>query len=124
VATAVKLKYLFSVIYDDGTQFIQNEEDVSAKDPKKSAFSDVDVDKVFMFTLTSPENSISLNLIDGKFYPGGFTVGEMGPWPHKLIFYRQHTHNFNVDLEELSHIIKYCIGYTDAEGVEHKIYVE
>lgn len=123
-ATKASLKYLFNVIYDDGTMFVQNEEDISARDPKRSAYYDVKLDKVYMFTLNSQDNSVQLNLLEGKFYPGGYTVDNPGPKPYKLIFHRQHTHRFNIDNKELSHTVKYCIGYEDADGIEHKIYID
>src|SRR5260370_31787542 len=123
--TKVPLKYLFNTIYDDGTMFVQNKEDISTVDPKRSAYYDVKLDKVYMFTLNSQHNHMSLNLLEGRFYPGNFTIGDdPGPKPYKLIFYRQHIHNFNVGLDELSHEVKYCIGYTDADGVEHKILID
>ncbi len=131
-ATKVHLKYLFHVQYYDGDGFIQNEEDVSRVDPTKSAYYDVEQDKVEYFTLiTSDEGQVGVNLGTGiflstfeGFYAHNFTVGDPGPKPYKLIFYRQHTHNFTMGLEEIDHTIKYCIGYIDANGVEHKILVD
>jgi hypothetical protein len=128
VVTSIYLKYLFRVIYKDGTEFQQTQEDVSKNVPGGSAFSDVNQDKVKKFILEGAsglDNSIGVDLNEGYFWNGNiFYVGEPGPKPYKLIFYRQHTHNFNIDREELSHIIKYCIGYVDAKGVDHKIYVD
>lgn len=125
VETAVKLKYLFTAQYLDGTEFHQTSADTSFKIKGGSAFSDVDQNQVEKFYLDGSGRSYMVDLVRGIFDIDGveFTVGDTGPGPYKLIFYRQHTHNFNIDREELGHIIKYCIGYTDAVGMEHKIYV-
>jgi len=130
--TKVPLKYLFHVQYYDGGGFIQEPEDVSKVDSKRSAYYDVEQDKVQYFELLlDDERVLGIDLATGQFftcaegyYLTQFTIGDPGPKPYKLIFYRQHTHNFNVGLDELSHEVKYCIGYTDADGVEHKILID
>jgi hypothetical protein len=128
-ASKVDLKYHFYVRYKDGSSFVQNSDDVSKIDPKRSAYYDVDQDNVELFQLTGGEGPFCVRLSTGQFYVGAdpiasFTVGDPGPKPYKLIFYRQHTHNFNIGLDEISHTVKYCIGYADADGVEHKIYID
>lgn len=126
-----ELSYLFDVIYQDGSEFHQNPEDVSKKDSKKSAFYDVDVDQVKEFSLHGQmDDHPGIDLETGKFSFSGpetlneFFIGEPGPKPYKLIFYRQHKHDFTMGFEEIDHTIKYCLGYTDAAGVEHKVYLE
>lgn len=120
--TIVPLKYWFFGTYKDGTKFSQNKEDVSIVDPKRSSFYDVKQDDVRIFCL----DIFKLDLETGRFYTDDcqFYTGDPGPKPYKLIFYRQHIHNFNIGLDELSHEVKYCIGYVDANGVEHKIYID
>ena len=131
MATAVRLKYLFSVVYKDGATFQQAPEDVSKTRPGGSAFSDINVDEVQQFWLwDGGDSGIGIDLETGiistshAIYGYDFTIGDPGPKPYKLIFHRQHTHNFNIDREELSHVVKYCIGYTDANNVEHKILID
>lgn len=131
LASKVPLKYLFAVSYKDGTTFAQNEEDISTIDPKRSAFYDVKQDEVKTFTLDDGVgNGATVDLETGflaAFQRNKSTMGfteDIGPKPYKLIFWRQHTHNFNIGLDELSHEVKYILGYSDADGKEHTIIVE
>jgi hypothetical protein len=128
--TSTYLKYLFHVVYKDGTEFQQTQEDISKSTPGGSAYSDVDVDNVRAFYLMDAEEGwyvAQINVEDGKFSVNDgvlFSLGDPGPRPYKLIFWRQHTHNFNVEYVEQSHIVKYIIGYADADGGGHTIHVE
>jgi hypothetical protein len=128
--TKVPLKYLFAGWYKDGRAFAQNKEDVSVTDPKRSSFYDVKVDEVETFGIGAGDFHVSVDLETGRFFTEsgqrvvGFYVGLPGPKPYKLIFWRQHTHNFNIGLDELSHEVKYKLGYEDADGKEHVIIIE
>lgn len=132
LATKVPLKYLFSVVYKDGTWFSQTPEDVSAVDLTRSAYYDVDQERVEQFWLWDGQDSgIGLYLESGEFetshegyYGFKFSLPDPGPKPYKLVFWRRHTHNFNADNEELSHVVKYILGYKDADGVEHTILID
>lgn len=125
--TKVPLKYLFTVVYKDGTRFSQNKEDVSSVDPSRSAYFDVRQEDVKRFFLddgngNGGEVDLATGFLSGTGTPG-FTE-DIGPKPYKLIFWRQHTHNFNIGLDELSHEIKYILGYEDSNGVEHTIVIK
>lgn len=127
-ATKVPLKYLFTVTYQDGTGFRQTLEDVSESIPGGSAYSDVRIDEVKYFSIYEPLREVyTVDLERGCFIVGDgtlFYVGDEGPKPYKLIFWRQHRHDFSVGLDEISHTVKYIIGYSDADGKEHTITIE
>lgn len=118
------LKYLFEVDYNDGTEYKQNEQDVSLTDSKRSCFFDVRQEDVNTFYLFNNEDCFSVSLLDGSFCVNGVTffmhdTGE-GLKDFRLIFYRQHEHDFNVGggMKETDHRIKYCMGWqtNDANG--------
>lgn len=124
------LKYLFVVEYKDGTSYEQTQEDVSKTDEKRSCFYDVKQDEVLRFYLVSAENVLCVDLSDGHFEVNKFhffmhDAGE-GLRDFRLIFYRQHTHQFNMERQELSHEINYCIGWqtNDKDGKSHKRIME
>jgi hypothetical protein len=118
------LKYLFSAKYKDGEVYKQNEQDVSLTDEKRSCFFDVKQDEVESFHLHDYDHVYSVYLNDGRFSVDGLPffmhdTGE-GLKDFRLIFYRQHEHDFNVGggMKEIDHRIKYCIGWqtNDANG--------
>src|SRR5918912_87361 len=119
------LKYLFTVEYLDGTTFQQNPEDVSFQDPQRSAFYDVDVDKVKRFSLSDGADTYSVDLTDGHFEVNGKKL-----WMHdmyidkfRLIFFRRHKHFINQEVkdgeitgsEEVGHTIAYRLGWQGNE---------
>jgi hypothetical protein len=109
----MNLKYLFKVEYTDGTKFRQPSNDVSSIDPKRSAFYDVlNSDKEVK---TFEVGSIKVDLLDGIFYVNGqkIIVDELlPPCKKKLIFYRQHQHDFlSGSSQELDHRVTYFLGY-------------
>lgn len=65
------LKFLFTAHYSDGTSYKQNEEDRSTQDSTRSAFYDIDQEKLIAFELTSPESNIFVDLRDGSFSVNG-----------------------------------------------------
>lgn len=116
--TMLTLKYLFVVEYTDGSKFYQTSEDASTTDPKRSCFYDVlnSGKEIKTFSLVNDRDWYTVDLTDGYFDVNGkrFFAGEILPLPAKLrlIFYREHTHNFNRnDNAELSHEIDYVIGW-------------
>lgn len=124
------LKYLFIAEYKDGAMYEQTIEDVSKTDDKRSCFFDVKQDEVLRFYLVSADNAVCVDLSDGHFEVNGFEFfmhdAGMGLKDFRLIFYRQHTHEFNMNRQELSHEINYCIGWQtkDNEGKNHKRIME
>lgn len=119
------LKYLFEAYYKDGSYYIQNEQDVSNTDNKRSCFFDVKQDEVVAFHLIEScenPNAFSVYLNDGRFEVNGqdFFMHDTGEGlkDFRLIFYRQHEHDFNIGMKEMAHRIKYCIGWqtNDANG--------
>lgn len=75
----LKLKYLFTATYKDGSVYQQTPEDKSIKDPeKRNCFFDLDVSKLAKFTLKEvggglfkKGNEFSVDLIDGHFEVNG-----------------------------------------------------
>jgi hypothetical protein len=124
------LKYLFKVLYHDGSTFEQSNDDKSQIDPKRSAFYDVlnSGKKIRSFGLFSQDGgrdqALVVDLIDGHFEHNGMVImpGEIlpGPAPLKLIYFRQHQHDFTAtyhadgpatDQKEVDHRITYFIGW-------------
>ena len=110
------LKYLFVAGYKDGSYYQQNEADVSCTDEKRSCFFDVDQEQVWDFILNDKEgNWFLVDLVDGHFEVNGkpFFMHDQGEGlkDFRLIFYRQHEHDFNLGMEEVAHRIRYCIGW-------------
>ena len=124
------LKYLFVVEYKDGTTYEQTQEDVSLTDPLRSCFFDVKQDEVLRFYLVSAEDVFCVDLSDGHFevnkVPFFMHDAGSGLKDFRLIFYRQHTHQFNMEKRELAHEVNYCIGWqtNDDENKNHKRIME
>lgn len=81
------LNYLFTAIYEDGTTYDQNPEDVSLLDPKRSCFYDVleacKESRLVRFELRSqdlPRRVYAVDLVDGHFEVNGtmFRMRETG----------------------------------------------
>jgi hypothetical protein len=119
----MSLKYLFNAEFQDGSVINQTQEDVSSLDPKRSQFYDVlEKDKevpIKRFELFGDGTSLIVDLEDGHFDLNGVsfdcheTLPEDKP-ERRLIFYRKHTHNFNLvedEPKEKEHIVEYCIGW-------------
>ena len=109
-----KLKYLFQAEYKDGTIFNQNPLDTSAVDSKKSAFFDVKQDQLKLFHLIGNGNKFTVNLEDGHFEVNGvpFAMHEEPLSNFRLIFFREHTHVYNVSsLQEQTHTVVYLLGW-------------
>ena len=120
------LKYLFEVKFKDGTIYKQTSEDKPIQG-EGSAFTDIvkRLDDVAIFTLVDNkrQNKWSVNLINGEFYHNGgaFEVDDcinqlipkqlIAEYPKKLIYFRQHQHDYNLQKKELAHRVRYFIGY-------------
>lgn len=120
------LKYFFTATFADGHTIVQTEEDKSVIDPeKRSAFYDVlaYAEKVQLvkfklegFYMNSGGHDYAVDLIDGHFEVNGipFRMHEDQPTGFELIFFRQHTHTFNVGRsgqKEMGHDIVYRMGW-------------
>ena len=107
-------KYLYTVRYNDGTEYKQNTEDVSITNPDKSCFYDINIDEVRSFTLHGNGNEFYVELKYGSFMVNGvrFCFYEEPLQDHKLrlIFFRKHTHTFSQGIE-FDHIIVYRFGW-------------
>lgn len=107
------MKYLFTAQYNDGTEFKQTDEDVSTKDPLRSAFFDLEHDKLTAFQLHSADTSVRVNLITGE-----FTVNSSSFFAHdeevinrRLVYFRRNVREFNADRTEISHTIAFHVGW-------------
>lgn len=108
------LKYLFTATYNDGSTYIQTQEDKSILEPeKRSSFFDVDHERLVSFTLTGEGHTYSVNLHDGHFEVDGvpFYFHEEYLRGFKLIFWRTHTHTHNQGSGAETHDIVYKIGW-------------
>jgi hypothetical protein len=115
------LRYLFKVVYQDGTVFEQRPDDRSVLEEGRSAFFDAtvrvdernnlavdahgtplrrhDLAAFVLYPQLDDEGPICLvDLMDGHFELNGapfwLHTGQIGPL--RLLFSRRHTHNFNV----------------------------
>lgn len=124
------LKYLFKVLYEDGSHFDQTIDDVSAIDPKRSQFYDVlqSGKKIRSFGIFGADHALVVDLRDGHFELDGVAIHPEilppGPIPLELIFFRQHQQDMNVgykvdnDLKPVvtsetpgEHRCKYFVGW-------------
>lgn len=125
------LKYLFTATYKNGTVYQQTLEDISKTDPKRSCFFDVKIDELASFVLKGNGHEYGVDLRDGHFEIDGvqFFMHEdpVKILPNKktflmpltnfqLIFFRRHTHTFQVAVrennqKEIGHEIVYRLGW-------------
>ena len=106
------LKYLYRVVYKDGSVYNQNIEDRSVTEPDKSCFADVKLDQVRYFGLSSGFNSYILDLDDGSFNINGsdkFYLSTEQLTDFKLVHYRQVTLELTTEARLAS--INFILGY-------------
>jgi hypothetical protein len=140
-----KLKYYFTVEFTDGSTFLQDVDDISKIDPKRSAFYDVlncgkaiKTFKLMPIEAYGDAPSALVDLTDGHFEINGFIVQvddnlpiEVAVEERELIFYRQHQIDQNVtyelksgdikDVKNGGHRIKYFIGWqTNISGKNYQ----
>jgi hypothetical protein len=114
-------KYLYTVVYEDGTGYEQNTEDISVTNPEKSCYYDIDIDRVKIFSLKGDGIVVGVYLTSGEFFVNGvmFKMYEnpLDKYELRLIFFRKHTHTFSQGIET-DHNIVYRFGwqFTDANG--------
>lgn len=124
------LKYLFSVWYIDGFEFNQTPEDKSLKHKGKSCYTDAlefekEHGKMIAFALENEDRFIAVDLLSGIFNVDGKDVilgrdtpenGEFRP-----IFFREHHHKFNAQMEEQDHTVTYYLGWqTTIDGKNYQ----
>lgn len=125
------LKYRFSGVYMDGTEFSQSLDDVSEVDPKRSSMYDVRVDDVKLFRLTDGrDHDVTVDLISGCFKVNGlvflpFSDDELtgeNRVPLKLHFWRRHQHDWQTTVEsqdegeETAHRVFFIVGWETHES--------
>lgn len=99
------LKYLFKVLYIDGSHFEQTSDDVSSIDPKRSQFYDVlqSGKKIRSFGIFGADHALIVDLRDGHFELDGVSIHPEilppGPAPLDLIFFRQHEQDMSISYE-------------------------
>jgi len=114
-----ELKYLFTATFADGTVIEQTPEDRSAIDPeKRSQFFDVlEKEKqtpIVSFVLMGEGREYGVDLRDGHFEVNRLPFRMMeGVMPeYRLIFFRRHTHDFEVGSgSQTRHEVVYRIGW-------------
>lgn len=115
------LKYIFTAEFKDGTILGQTPEDLSLLEPeKRSRFYDVCQKEMesplIRFSLIGDGHTYAVDLTDGHFEIDGLPVRmhEEKLSGFKLIYFRQHTHSFNVgetSAKEMSHDIVFRMGW-------------
>lgn len=117
------LKYLFCAEFDDGHLYYQSQDDKARIAKEGSCFTDIletqKEKKLTKFWLVNDKVNFSVNLLTGKFYLNGIELTVEGDKPvpisnpdYRLIFYRQHQHDFNPESqEETAHKVTYFIGW-------------
>jgi hypothetical protein len=127
-------KYMFGVLFSDGTQYNQTYNDVSVQGEEAgSSFSDVvtRLNDVVLFQLAGCGNRFTVDLRDGHFEVNGIPVMVGDPTvtippntKRKLVYFRRTTQTRETDVQ--------CVGH-DAEGkalyspigqrnVEHRVF--
>ena len=115
------LKYLFTATFADGSVIEQDANDISKLDPKKrSMFYDVlaysEKSPMVSFLLKGNGHEYKVDLQDGHFEIDGISFlmhEDILPF-YRVVFFRNHTHSFNVGQvksEEISHDIVYRMGW-------------
>lgn len=134
----MKLKYLFKVVFVDGSEYKQTAEDVSAIDITKSCFYDVvnSGKKIKTFEIGNFWKRFKVDLTDGHFEINGETVWlSENPLPieKELFFQRQNEQDASFLVKEsqlvfqktLGHRVAYLLGWENKEqGIKQIIKVK
>lgn len=136
----MKLKYLLNVYFEDQTEWLQEADDVSHIDPKRSHYYDLlQIDKnVLAACLVDAETKVpvtGVNLITGTFAVNGVDIyigqNPLPPMQRELVFFREHQHDMLntyesttgklTGQEEGDHRVKYYLGWkATLAGKEHQ----
>lgn len=125
--SGVPIRYLWAVHYSDGTELVQTPEDVSARDPSKNAWADVDVSRVAAVALVDAHTGDMVAAVDmatGFFVIGGRKVALGDNPPHDPaagaftpLCFRQIQRNQSTvigpdpKLGPETVVVRYCIGW-------------
>lgn len=125
------LKYLFSVVYKDGSIYAQEPDDKSkfhkgTDEWSPSAFRDVELESVACFLLHGEDHVYSVNLINGEFSVDD-SVFTMHDQDHeledfKLVYFREVRKDFEANGLELKreYVHKYYFGYEAKDRITGK----
>jgi hypothetical protein len=113
------LDYLFTAYYADNTTYQQTEEDRSTKDETKSAYYDIDQDKLIAFALQGANDGVVVDLRTGLFVVNGLplSVFEGEVVNRRLIYFRRVTQQMNREDGQTSTSIEYHIGWQGNDPV-------
>ena len=121
------LKYVYTVVYRDGSVYQQNLEDKSALHPTGSCFADLDLPNIRTFTLVGVGHRYTVDLTDGHFdidgVPFCFHDRSVKLPDLQLWFFRRHTHEV-VDGVEKSHRTEYRMGWTTVDGLQRVMEID
>jgi len=133
------LKYLFIAEYEDGSTFLQPE-DNKCKDHddtakwNPSAFGDIDQDRLVKFHLVGEGHKYTVDLTDGHFEIDGvpFVATEQNFYvtnPLRLVYFREVRKEFDQNMVEMrQYVNRYFIGWQtndeNGKNVQQTIAVE
>lgn len=127
--TKYNLKFLYRVIYKDGTHYDQNTKDISVADETKSCYYDVRLNDVAYFILSDGLSSWMLDLNDGGFSINGspkFYLTTEQLVDFKLQHYRRVTMHLEGDSKTMT--VNYVLGYIaknlQGDPVSHHIIIK
>ena len=107
------LEYLFIAETTNGL-IRQDQDDAPKTQSHGSTFTDVLKEKVKKFSLVGKGHVFTVDLQDGHFEVDGlpfFMHTDFLLKDFRIVFYRQHTHDFTMDGKEVNHRIAYCFGW-------------
>jgi len=114
------LAYRFTAVYSDGSEYQQNAADVSATDPQRSCYYDVDQSRLSFFFLEGGGRRYGVSLEDGSFWvdDARFRMHDGDLSGFRLVFFRRHKHSLMIGSGERGHETVYRFGWqaTDADG--------
>lgn len=113
------LSYLFTAHLRDGTTIKQTPDDVSTRNPKKSAYFDVEarLSEVDQFSISNGPRTFTVNLNDGSFRMNGvrFRVGDpfakVPAGDRELIYFRRRTEHFTLDRALVGEECEHHLGW-------------
>lgn len=127
--TKFKPKYLYRIIYKDGTHYDQNANDISVANSDKSCYYDVKPNDVNYFLLSDGISSWMLDLRDGGFSVNGepkFYLTTEALTDIKILHYRRVVMNLEDDKKAIT--VNYILGYTaktlEGAAVSHHIVIK
>lgn len=124
--------YLFAATFEDGTQIIQDESDVSSFDSKRSQFTDVlsksEESKLISFVLFNNTTTYGVDLLDGHFEVNGipffpYRIDREEYKDFQIIYLRNVRHDYIPDTGAAASYLGYTLGFqantADGSSVQH-----